>query len=149
MSITVKPMAAQHVDAVAALEEACFSLPWSREALEEELQNPHARFAVALDGDTVVGYMGCHLLFDEAAVTNIATSPLRRREGIARTLLRHQATALHAEGACRLTLEVRVSNEAARRLYEQEGFVLDGVRPRFYERPTEDAALYSLYWKEG
>jgi ribosomal-protein-alanine N-acetyltransferase len=149
MSITVKPMAEAHLAAVAALEAACFSLPWSEDALREELQNPHARFLVALDDDTVVGYMGCHLLFDEAAITNIATSPARRREGIARQLLQHQAAALHAEGACRLTLEVRVSNHAARRLYEQEGFVLDGVRPRFYERPTEDAALYSLYWKEG
>ncbi len=149
MSIAVRPMTAAHIPAVAALEAACFSVPWSEESLREELHNPHARFAVALDGDAVVGYMGCHLLFDEAAVTNIVTSPARRREGVARTLLRHQAAALRAEGACRLTLEVRVSNQAARNLYEQEGFVLDGVRPRFYERPTEDAALYSLFWKEG
>ncbi len=149
MSIAVRPMAAEHLAAVAALEDACFSMPWSEESLREELCNPHARFAVALDGDDVVGYMGCHLLFDEAAVTNIATSPARRREGVARMLLRHQAAALRAEGACRLTLEVRVGNVAARNLYEQEGFVLDGVRPRFYERPVEDAALYSLYWKEG
>ena len=149
MSIIIKPMTADHLAAVAALEEACFSLPWSMDALKEELNNPHARFAVALDGTDVVGYMGCHLLFDEAAVTNIVTAPTRRREGIARALLQHQAASLRAEGACRLTLEVRISNQAARTLYEQEGFVLDGVRPRFYERPAEDAALYSLYWKEG
>ncbi len=149
MSILVKPMTDQHLAAVFALEKACFSLPWSEDALREELYNPHARFVVALDGNEVVGYMGCHLLFDEAAVTNIATSPARRREGIARTLLRHQAAALYAEGARRITLEVRVGNEAARNLYAQEGFVLDGVRPRFYEHPVEDAALYSLYWKEG
>lgn len=149
MSITIKPMAAEHLAAVAALEAASFSLPWSEESLREELHNPHARFVVALLEGEVAGYMGLHLLLDEAAVTNIVTAPAHRRRGIARALLRHQAAAVRAAGACRLSLEVRVSNEAARRLYESEGFVLDGVRPRFYERPTEDAALYSLYWKEG
>lgn len=148
MSITVLPMTAAHVSAVAALEAQCFSLPWSEAALCEELANPHARFAVALDGDTVVGYMGMHAVLDEGAVTNVAVSPARRREGIARSLLQYQAALGRALGLSRITLEVRVGNVAARRLYEQAGFVCDGVRPRFYERPTEDAALYSLYLKE-
>lgn len=144
MSITVSPMAAEHVPAVAALETACFSLPWSEDGLREELANPFARFLVAVDGDTVVGYMGMHVIAGEGAVTNIAVSPDRRREGIARTLLRACAT----DDIDRITLEVRESNTAARTLYEREGFVCDGVRPRFYEQPTEDAVLYSLYLKE-
>ncbi len=144
MSITVTPMATEHIPAVAALEAACFSLPWSEAGLREELANPFARFLVALDGDTVVGYMGMHVIAGEGAVTNIAVSPVRRREGIARALLHASA----ADGVCRITLEVRESNTAARTLYEREGFVCDGVRPRFYEQPTEDAVLYSLYLKE-
>ncbi len=145
MSIVIVPMQEPHLAAVAALERLCFSLPWSEDALRTELDNPRARFLVALDGHTVVGYMGMHIVLDEGAVTNIAVDPSRRREGIARTLLRHQAA---LGGVTRITLEVRTSNTAARALYEQEGFVLDGMRPRFYERPTEDAALYSLYIKE-
>ncbi len=145
MSITVLPMTAEHIPAVAALEAACFSLPWSEEGLREELTNPFARFSVAVDGDTVVGYMGMHVIAGEGAVTNIAVSPARRREGIARTLLRAGAA---DDGLSRITLEVRQSNAAARALYEQEGFVCDGVRPRFYEHPTEDAVLYSLDLKE-
>ncbi len=144
MSITVLPMAAEHISAVAVLEAACFSLPWSEDGLREELTNPFARFLVAVDGDTVVGYMGLHVIAGEGAVTNIAVSPDRRREGIARTLLHASAT----DDVCRITLEVRESNRAARALYEREGFVCDGVRPRFYEQPTEDAVLYSLYLKE-
>lgn len=144
MSITISPMKAEHIPAVAALEAACFSLPWSEEGLREELVNPFARFLVALDGDMVVGYIGLHVIAGEGAVTNVAVSPARRREGIARSLLRACAT----DDVCRLTLEVRKSNTAARTLYEREGFVCDGVRPRFYEQPTEDAVLYSLYLKE-
>ena len=144
MSITVRPMAAEDIPAVAALEAACFSLPWSEEGLQEELDNPFARFLVAVDGDTVVGYMGMHVIAGEGAVTNVAVDPARRRKGIARTLIRHSA----ADDLFRITLEVRESNTAARTLYEQEGFVCDGVRPRFYEHPVEDAALYSLYLKE-
>lgn len=145
MSITITPMAAEHLPAVAALEVACFSLPWSEDALREELHNPFARFLVALDGNTVVGYMGLHAVAGEGAVTNIAVSPAHRRRGIARALLRHQASAADLH---RITLEVRQSNRAARALYEQEGFTCDGVRPRFYEHPTEDAVLYSLDLKE-
>ena len=144
MNITVQPMAAEHIPAVAALEAACFSLPWSEEGLREELTNPFARFLVALDGNTVVGYVGMHVIAGEGAVTNIAVSPDRRREGIARALLHASVT----DDVDRITLEVRESNRAARALYEQEGFVCDGVRPRFYEQPTEDAVLYSLYLKE-
>ena len=144
MSITVLPMAAEHIPAVAVLEAACFSLPWSEDGLREELANPFARFLVAMDGDTVVGYMGMHVIAGEGAVTNIAVSPDRRREGIARTLLHACAT----DDVDRITLEVRESNRAARALYEREGFVCDGVRPRFYEQLTEDAVLYSLYLKE-
>ena len=144
MSITVQPMKVEHIPAVAALEAACFSLPWSEDGLREELANPFARFLVATDGDTVVGYLGMHVIAGEGAVTNIAVSPNRRREGIARALLHASATA----DVCRITLEVRESNTAARTLYEREGFTCDGVRPRFYEQPTEDAVLYSLYLKE-
>ncbi|MBE6758274.1 MAG: ribosomal-protein-alanine N-acetyltransferase [Ruminococcaceae bacterium] len=138
-------MAAEHIPAVAALEVACFSLPWSAEALREELANPFARFLVALDGDTVVGYIGLHAVAGEGAVTNVAVSPTHRRRGIARALLRAQA---RADDLLRITLEVRQSNAAARALYEQEGFRCDGIRPRFYEHPAEDAVLYSLYLKE-
>lgn len=142
MSVVIAPMQAEHVTSVAALEHACFSRPWSAEALTEELHNPTARFLVALDSETVVGYIGMHVLFGEASITNVAVSPARRREGIAATLLRAAA-----EGVKRITLEVRASNAAAIALYEREGFSRDGIRPRFYDRPVEDAVLYSLNLK--
>ena len=144
--MTVIPMAQSHIAAVAALEQACFSEPWSAAALAEELTNPHARFLVATKGDAVLGYVGMHHLVDEGFITNVAVSPAARRRGVARALLADLAAYGREHALYRITLEVRVGNTAARTLYESEGYTLDGVRPGFYRDPTEDAAIYSLYF---
>lgn len=148
MSLVIAPMAAEHIPAIAALEQTCFSQPWSEDALREELDNPLAHFVVALAGDTVVGYMGLHTPLDEGFVTNIATHPAHRRQGVATALLRHQLDFGKAAGLYRLALEVRASNHSAISLYEREGFTLDGTRRGFYTHPTEDARLYSFYYNE-
>lgn len=135
-----------HIDAIAALERACFSEPWSAAALAEELGNPHAVFRVVMEGDSLLGYVGMHHLVDEGFVTNVAVSPDARRRGVARALLADLAAYGKAHSLYRITLEVRVGNTPARTLYESEGYTLDGVRPRFYSHPTEDAAIYSLYF---
>lgn len=144
MCITVVPFTAAHLAAVAELETLCFSDPWSADALAEELHNPCAHFLAALDRDTVVGYLGCHHVADECFIANVAVHPDHRRRGIARTLV----TAAIEQGSAltRITLEVRASNIAAIALYESLGFVKDGVRPRFYAHPTEDACIYSYYY---
>lgn len=146
MSITVVPMSAAHITEIAALETACFADPWSVNGLEEELTNPCARFLVALVEGAVAGYVGCHHVADEGFITNVAVFPAHRRRGVARALL--AAARDQGQGLYRLTLEVRVSNTPAIALYESFGFVKDGVRPRFYTHPTEDAAIYSYYYAE-
>ena len=146
MGITVVPLAARHVEAVAALESACFADPWSRDALAEELHNPCARFLVAEADGEVAGYLGCHHVTDEGFIANVAVHPRFRRRGIGRLLV--AAAIEQGEDLYRLTLEVRTSNEAAIALYRALGFVEDGVRPRFYAHPTEDAAIYSYYYPD-
>lgn len=140
-------MRQSHIDAVAALEQACFSEPWSAAGLAEELDNPHAVFRVAVEGDTLLGYVGMHHLVDEGFITNVAVSPAARRRGVARALLADLAAYGAAHRLYRITLEVRVGNIPARTLYEGEGYRLDGIRPNFYRAPAEDAAIYSLYFK--
>ena len=140
-------MQQKHIDAIAALEQTCFSEPWSAAALAEELDNPHAVFCVAVEGESVLGYVGMHHLVDEGFITNVAVSPAARRRGVARALLAHLAAYGTAHSLYRITLEVRVGNTPARTLYESEGYKLDGIRPKFYSRPTEDAAIYSLYFQ--
>ena len=141
MSITIVPMTETHVSAIAVLESLCFSDPWSEHALREELDNPCARFLVATENDTVVGYLGCHHIAGEGFIANVAVHPDHRRRGIARLLVQ----AAQAEDISRLMLEVRASNTAAIALYRSLGFTEDGIRPRFYTHPTEDAVLYSYY----
>ena len=145
--VSVTPMTAAHVEAVARLEQACFSAPWSAASLTEELANPLAVFRVAVDGDgQVLGYMGMHHIGDEGFVTNVAVAPAARRRGVAAALLSYMADYAAEHRLYRITLEVRVSNTAAISLYEGAGYVRDGVRPAFYSHPTEDAAIYSLYF---
>lgn len=144
------PMTAEHIEAVAALEQACFSAPWSEAALAEELTNPLAVFRVAVDATgQVLGYMGFHHIGDEGYVTNVAVMPSARRQGAAAALLAETARYATRHRLYRVTLEVRVSNAPAIALYEGAGYVRDGVRPRFYRDPTEDAAIYSRYFVNG
>lgn len=146
MQLIITTFAAAHLPAVAELEQLCFSDPWSADALAEELNNPCAHFLTALDGDTAVGYLGCHHVADEGFIANVAVHPSHRRQGVARALV-----AAAIEQGCalsRLTLEVRASNAAAIALYESLGFVKDGVRPRFYAHPAEDACIYSYYYSD-
>ncbi len=142
----IVPMREEHIPSLAVLERVCFAAPWSEESLREELDNPHAVFRVAEQDGAVVGYVGMHHLVDEGFITNVAVDPVARRQGVAQALLAELAAYGAAHGLYRITLEVRVSNTPAIRLYEGAGYVKDGARPGFYRNPTEDAAIYSLYF---
>ncbi|MBQ3093738.1 MAG: ribosomal protein S18-alanine N-acetyltransferase [Clostridia bacterium] len=143
----VVAMTERHVPALAAIERDSFDAPWSEDALSEELQNPCAKFLVAEQHGEVLGYLGTHVVADEMAVANVAVAPAHRRKGVAKALLDAAKRTAEIKDLSRITLEVRVSNTAAIALYEQAGFVRDGIRPSFYSHPTEDAAIYSFYRK--
>ncbi len=150
MQLTILPMQAEHISALAAIEKACFSAPWSETALREELQNPLAVFLTAVDENgTVCGYAGMHTVADEGFFANVAVSPACRRQGVADALVGALRDYGKEHNFYRLTLEVRVNNQAAIALYQKHGFVCDGVRPHFYAAPDEDAYIYSLYYKRG
>lgn len=147
MNITVVAMNASHTTTLAQLETLCFAEPWSEAALKEELNNPCSHFLTALIDSRIAGYLGCHHVADEGFIANVAVFPSERRNGVARALL-HTAIE-QGRGLSRLTLEVRQSNTAAISLYESLGFVKDGVRPRFYAHPLEDACIYSYYYPKS
>ncbi len=147
MAIQVEMLAEHHLDAVAQLEQICFSQPWTRAQLQEELENELARVFVATDDSgKVLGYGGLHYVLDEADVTNIAVFPKARRQGVARAMLAAMDAFCIANGMAFLTLEVRASNTAAIALYHGAGFQKVGVRKRFYSRPTEDAVLMTRFY---
>ena len=143
---SVRPMTLGDLDGVMAVEQESFLTPWSRSAFEEELvKNRLARYLVALDADSIVGYAGTWLVINEAHVTNVAVHAGRRREGIGRLLMEALMQMARDAGMESMTLEVRVSNEAAKTLYQQLGFVSAGVRKNYYSETKEDALIL---WRE-
>lgn len=139
-SMQIVPFAQAHIREIAAIERACFTDPWTENGLQEELDNSCARFLTAVDENgAVAGYIGCHTVLDEGYITNVAVSPEYRRQGIGRQLV--QALLERVHDLAFVTLEVRVSNEAAIRLYQGCGFQPVGTRKKFYRHPEEDALL--------
>lgn len=134
-------MQPKHVPAVAGLEQLCFSQPWSEAALLESLQSPQAVFLVALEGETLLGYGGMHLVLGEGYIDNIAVFPQYRGRGVASGII----NALAERAEVFLTLEVRESNLPARRLYASLHFQEAGRRRNFYSNPTEDGLIYTKH----
>ena len=146
MHVRIVPMNADHLDEVAELERICFSVPWSRNMLAEELDNLLSAFLVALDdNDKVVGYAGVQIILDEGYITNVAVRPECRRQGIAAKLLQVFLDFAKANKLAFLTLEVRASNYDAIALYGSRGFRSVGRRKNYYEHPKEDAIIIAVF----
>lgn len=137
----IVPMNEAHVSQVAALEKLCFSDPWSENSVAAELKNKLALWMVALEGDTVLGYVGSQSVLGESDMMNIAVHPDHRRKGCAEALVLALCDALKGQGNTTLALEVRSSNEPAKALYGKLGFLLAGRRPNYYRNPREDALI--------
>ena len=126
------------LEQITAMEQRCFSDPWSLQSFIDAANNACTTVWAATDGETVLGYLVCFCAADEAEICNIAADPEHRREGIGAMLLQ---TALAAHPEADFYLEVRVSNTAARALYEKHGFREIGIRPAYYENPRENAVI--------
>ena len=142
MHVRIVPMTADHLDEVAELERVCFTTPWSRNMLAEELDNYLSAFLVALDdNDKVAGYAGLQAVLDEGYITNVAVRPDCRRQGIAGKLLQVFLDFAKGNHLAFLSLEVRASNYDAIGLYGSRGFRSVGRRKNYYEHPREDAII--------
>lgn len=135
-------MRAEDLDEVLAIERVSFSMPWSRGAfLYEMQQNRVARCWVMRDGPRVVGYLCLWEVSDEVHITNLAVHPPERRRGIARALLGNVLEKARRQHLRIVVLEVRPSNQEARRLYESFGFQVIGRRRGYYYDTGEDALV--------
>lgn len=141
-TLVFRRMMLDDLDRIMEIEHSSFTLPWARDAFEAEItQNHFAKYLVAVLDDAVVGYAGVWVILDEGHVTNIAIHPDARGKKLGEALmLQLMATAI-ANGAERMTLEVRVSNEVAKRLYDKLGFVSHGIRKGYYTDNNEDAMI--------
>ena len=133
----------EDLDAVAALEAASFTNPWTREMLERELARSEVArvYVLRLPGHRVAAFCACWVVYEELHINTIAVEPALRRQGLASILMRHLLELTAREGIDRAFLEVRQSNVPAQRLYHSLGFVTAGVRRNYYSHPEEDAIL--------
>ena len=148
--VKIVPRAAEHLDRLEQLERMCFSRPWSKKMLAEELDNQCAAFLVAVEPETekAVGYAGLLVVADEGYITNVAVDPSCRRQGVAAQLLQVFDNFAKGNHLAFLTLEVRPSNAAAIALYEGFGFREVGRRRNYYDLPKEDALILTKYYTE-
>ena len=140
--IRIEPMTPGDVPLVLAIERRSFPTPWSERAFVSELRdNLYADYIVARHRGRLVGYAGMWCILDEAHVTTIAVDPEYRGRGVGNRLLTALEERALRYGCRRMTLEVRVSNHVAQRLYRRHGFRPCGLRRGYYVDNGEDAII--------
>lgn len=147
VDVAFAEMTVDDIDDVVAIEKLSFRTPWSRKAFHGELtQNPVAMYLVGRVDGRVVCYAGAWLIHGEAHITNVAVHPEFRGRHLGEATCLYLMAEAAKRGMHRATLEVRVSNEVAQRLYRKLGFYSVGVRPGYYTDTNEDALIM---WKDG
>lgn len=138
----IRKMTVDDIDSVVEVELRSFPTPWERHAFEYEMeQNDAAYYLVCeIDGE-VIAHCGAWFVMDQGTITNIAVMPDYRGRGIGKLLLQEMLDYCDNEEIGNISLEVRVSNEVAIRLYEKMGFVKGPVRKNYYADNNEDAIL--------
>jgi len=142
--VLFRPMTKDDLDDVMAIERLAYRYPWSSGFFLQELQVACARSILAEIDGRVCGYVLFWLLPGSIDVHNLAIAPDHRRLGIARMLMHQVVATASAQSATRVTLEVRLSNEPAKRLYASLGFVQTGLRKGYYSDDGEDAFTMAL-----
>lgn len=139
---TFDVMADQDLDQILAIEAEAFPTPWTRDNFRFEIHsNPFARNPVVRRGAEVLAYACAWVVGDELKINNIAVQSAWRGRGLGAALLRHVLERGRNEGCTEAELEVRPSNEVARRLYERHGFRAVRRRKGYYQDTREDAIV--------
>lgn len=144
MEVQIFKMSTDDVDRVVEIEQECFSMPWTKQSFLEALKQNNAFYYVAKYGAEIVGHCGAYGVCGEGSINQVAVTNEYRRCGIARQMVSTMMEEMKKHGFLEITLEVRVGNTSAIALYESLGFVQEGIRKNFYEKPTEDAIIM---WK--
>jgi ribosomal-protein-alanine N-acetyltransferase len=146
VNIELRRLEARDLDVVEAIERASYGTPWSRSMFDAELRKPSSLALGAFaEADGLVGYAFVSRYVDAWHVMNVAVSDTYRRRGIASALLERLFDVTASDPRRGYTLEVRMSNTGAIRLYERLGFEARGVRRGYYTDNREDALIM---WRE-
>lgn len=145
-AVIIRRMREEDLEQVSRLEEETFSMPWSISAFREMVNHPDAYYFVVVDRGRVCGTCGIRNLAGEGELTNVVIREEYRGSGLGQRLIAEAICEAQKAGMQAFTLEVRESNAAAIHVYEKLGFVSEGIRPGFYEKPAEDAVIM---WKRS
>lgn len=141
----IEKMTSGQIEDVYIIETECFSHPWSKQSLEEELNNETSLFLVAKEENEVIGYIGMNIVIDEGYIFNVAVREKYRNKGVATALINELVTYGKKNNFSFITLEVRESNLPAISLYSKFGFIKAGERKDYYSNPKENAILMTKY----
>ena len=147
MEVLIRDAVPDDLDALEELEKECFSLPWTREQLRNELPDGMHEFLAAEVDGKVAGYVGMMCVLDEGYISNVAVRPDVRRQGLGDGLIEAMLQTAAALSLAFVTLEVRESNAPAIALYQKHGFEAVGLRKNYYDLPKENALLMTKYLK--
>ena len=147
MAVSIRNAGPEDLEALEALEQQCFSLPWTGTMLQSQLPDGMHEFLVAEEDERVLGYVGMMFVLDEGYISNVAVAPDSRRRGIGDLLIQELLHRCEEHGLTFVTLEVREHNEPAIALYRKHGFAPVGLRKNYYEAPVENAILMTKFWK--
>ncbi len=143
-NFTIERMTRDDVSQVEAIEKEIFSVPWSKKSFIDACETKENVYIVCKDNEKVLGYCGMWTVLGEGNITNMAVAKEYRRQGIAQLLMSEmERISIQENGVDVFFLEVRQSNESAKKLYEKMGYKPIGTRKRFYEKPVEDAIVMS------
>lgn len=141
----IRKMTMQDLDEVMIIEKDSFSLPWSRQSYESELQNQYADYLICDYQGDVAAYVGMWTVFEDAHITNVAVGRKFRRMGMGRALMLEEEKLALAKQASRIILEVRPSNTSALALYKELGYIRTSLRKNYYSDNQEDAIVMAKY----
>jgi len=148
-AVDIRALELRHLNAIEEIEKRSYPTPWSRSMFAGELAKPASICLGAFEGGHLVGYMIISRYVDAWHVMNIAVDPEFRRRGIATALLEALFELTDDGGRCGFTLEVRVSNVGAIKLYERLGFHARGIRRGYYTDNREDAVIMWRNQEQG
>lgn len=144
-SFIFRKMTLQDLDGVMQIEKQSFTLPWSRESYLGELKNSFATYLVCDCGGEIAGYGGIWVVFEEAHITNVAVALDFRQAGIGTAIMEELEKTAREKKALRVLLEVRPSNQAALKVYQNLDYIPTGMRKHYYSDNNEDAIIMTKF----
>ncbi len=146
--IEVMPMTASDIEGVLKVEESCFAIAWTKADFEREMnENKLAVYFVAKDGEKIVGYAGMWHVVTEGQITNVAVLEEYRGQKVGSLLMEALIRTAEEREMIGITLEVKISNYPAQKLYAKYGFKPEGFRKNYYKDTNEDAVVMWKYFE--